>query len=401
MVEWDNEIDNWIIEALKKNNNRLGWNKIYNYVDQKYREVRNKTEKLSKDVFDKHIKFWLQNGIIGKNDTGQRGTIIEHFLTPEAIRRLDSGTLDLVVIKNQNKKVMGITSKLKLNALYILILMFNHTTSFELKDEDEVISFLKPLHFKISKATISEWSTIDENDSEVAEKERRHFQIRIQSQDKGVTVSIHDYINRYRDSTTSVFNCLVRGMTKNSVISNRIDKPFQHLSFSSDQLDEAFDFLCKDQILRPVLNSEIYIIIDENLYFLLFFLEDLFTENVMPTMRKIWKYLRRPTAEERNWLIMLKGEVAADRTIIEDSEHRSELVSDIRKKADGIETVVNKMLQVKKKEKRKEIEDQLKFLQEEFNNEMNAYKFIMDKHKLLQHIFEIMFPEFLRRLELD
>ena len=317
-----------------------------------------------------------------------------------AIRRLDSGTLDLVAIKNQNKNGMKVTSEIKLNALYILILLFNHTTSFELKNEDEVVSFLKPFRFKISKATISEWRTNDENDSEVAEKERRHFQTRIQSPDKGVTVSIHDYVNRYRDSTTSVFNCQVRGMTKNSVISNRIHKPFQHLSFSSDQLDEAFDFLCKDQILRPVLNSEIYIIIDENLYFLLFFLEDLFTENVMPTMRKIWKYLRRPTAEERNWLIMLKGEVATDRTIIEDAERRLELVSDIRKKAGGIETGVNKMLQVKKKEKRIEIEDQLKLLQEELDNEMNAYKFIIDKHKLLQHIFKIMFPEFLRRLEL-
>lgn len=118
-------------------------------------------------------------------------------------------------------------------------------------------------------------------------------------------------------------------------------------------------------------------------------------------MPKIWKYLRRPTAEERNWLVMLRGEVAADRTIIEDMQHRLELKNEIRRKAGGIETGVNKMLQEKEKEKRIEIEDQLKFLQEKINNEMNAYKFIMDKHKLLKRIFEIMFPEFLRRLELD
>ena len=311
LVKWDNEIDNWIKEALQKNNNRLGWNKIYDYVDQKYRKVRNKTKKLSKDVFDKHIKFCLQNGIIGKNDIGQRGTIIEHFLTPEAIQQLESGTLDLVAIKNQNKNVMEITSEIKLNAIYILILMFNHTTPFELKDEDEVVSFLKPFHFKLSKSRISEWRTIDRNDSEVAEKERRHFQTRIESQDKSVDLSIHDYVNRHHGGTTTLFNCQIRGMTKNSVMSNRTDKPFQHLSFSSNQLDEAFDFLCKDQILRPVPNSEIYRIIDENLYFLLFFLEDLYTENVIPILRKIWKNLRRPTPEERNWLNMLKGEVGS------------------------------------------------------------------------------------------
>ena len=97
-----------------------------------------------------------------------------------------------------------------------------------------------------------------------------------------------------------MYNCQVRGMTKKSVISNKIDKPFQHLSFSSDQIDKAFDFLCEDQVLRPVPNFDIYRIIDNNLYFLLFFLEDLFAEYVMPVMRKIWKYLRRPTAEESN-----------------------------------------------------------------------------------------------------
>ena len=34
------------------------------------------------------------------------------------------------------------------------------------------------------------------------------------------------------------------------------------------------------------------------------------------------------------------------------------------------------------------------------NNYMKTYEFIINKHKSLQHIFEIMFPEFLRHLEL-
>ena len=380
-MKWDYEIDAWIIESLQKNNG-LGRNKIYEYVDQKYRKNRNKTERLSKDVFDKHIRFWLQNDIVGKNDAGQRGTRIEHFLTPEAILGLERGTLDLIAIKNQNKKSMEITSEIKLKALYILILMFNHTTSFEFKNEDEIISFLKPLHLKIDKEEITKnWRAIDENDSEVAEKERRHFRTRIQSQDEGVTVSIHEYVNRYHDGTTSIYNCQIRGMTKNSVVSKRIDKPFQHMSFSSEQLDEVFDFLCKNQVLRPVRNSAIYMIIDSNLYFLLFFLEDLFTEDIMPVMRKIWKYLRKPTADEKKWLVMLKGETAANRIIIEDIGHR--LAS----------------LQEKKREKRIEIENQLKLMQEELDHQMNAYKFIIDKHRFLQDIFEIMFPEFLRHLE--
>ena len=39
-------------------------------------------------------------------------------------------------------------------------------------------------------------------------------------------------------------------------------------------------------------------------------------------------------------------------------------------------------------------------MQEELDFQMNAYKFILKKHKFLQDIFEIMFPEFLRSLKL-
>jgi hypothetical protein len=91
-------------------------------------------------------------------------------------------------------------------------------------------------------------------------------------------------------------------MTKESVILNRIDQPFQYLSITSNQLDEAFDLLCKEQILHPVQQSDgnyIYRIVDNYSDVLLLFLKDFFTENVMPVMRSIWKYLRNPTPEER------------------------------------------------------------------------------------------------------
>jgi hypothetical protein len=401
LTEWDKKISNWIIKALQEND-RLGRNKMYDYVNRRYRRNRKKKTGLSKDVFDKHLKFLLQNSIVCKNDLGQRGTTVEHFLCPEAILQLQSGTLDLIAIKNQDKNLMEITPKIKLKSLYILILIFNHTTSFEFKNEDKILSFLKPLHLKIDKEEITKnWREIDENDSEVAEKERRHFRTRIQSQDKGVTISIHEYANCYHDGTTNIYNCQVRGMTKKSVIANKNDNPFQHLSFSSDQIDKAFNFLRKDQVLHRVPNSEIYRIIDSNLYFLLFFLEDLFTEYVMPVMRKIWRYLRRPTAVEKQWLVMLYGKPAADIIIREDIQHRLEMDNETRKNAGGIDTGANKMLREKKKGKRLEIEDQLEFLQEELNYQMNAYKFIIDKHKFLQDIFEMIFPEFLRHLKLS
>jgi DNA-binding HxlR family transcriptional regulator len=393
LPKWNYEIDKWITEALKKN--RLGRNEIYHEVNKRYKKARHKTISLSKDVIDGHLKFLIQNGIVDKNDVGRRGTRIEHFLTPEAIRQLQTKALDLKALKNHNKKQVEITRKTKFKALYILILMFNHTTSFKFRNEDELISFLAPFHLKLNKTSIARLANEHESD-EIKEE-------RIEFQDKGVIVSMHDYVNRYHGGVTSVYNCQIRGMTKNSVISNRIDKPFQYLSFSSNQLDEAFDLLCRDQILQPVPHSGgdyIYRIADNNLYFLLFFLEDLFSEYVMPVMRKLWKYHRYPTPEERQWLTMLEGEVRVNRLIIEYNEYRQEIGNKIRQEAGGIETVVNKKLHRMKMNTINEIEDQLKSIQEDLNNYPKKYDFIMKKYLSLRHIFEIMFPEFLRRLEL-
>lgn len=403
MAKWNYDISEWIIKALY--NKRLGRNRIYNdHVNKRYKRVNSKN--LSKDVFDRHLKFLLQNDIVGKNDAGQRGTIIEHFLIPEAERQYQARTLDLRVLKagalkNKNKRLTEITSQLKFKALYILILMFNHSSSFEFRNQDEMISFLAPFHLKLHTPSIEK--LVDENESEEAKKERRHFRTRIESQDKGVTISIHDYVNLYHDGITTAYNCQIRGMTKNSVILNRIDKPFQYLSFSSDQIEEAFILLHKEKALHPVPHTSsdyVYRIVDNDLYFLLLFLEDLFTEYVMPVMRSIWKYLRNPTTEEWNWLSLLEGKIGARRIMIEDTEHRHEIESEIRQTASGIEIAAKKRLREKKIEKLKEIESQVTTLQEELDNYQKTYKSIINKHTSLQHIFEIMFPKFLRRLEL-
>jgi DNA-binding HxlR family transcriptional regulator len=258
LVDWDEQISKWIIKTLQKNS-RLGRNVIYNEVNKRYKKARRKRENLSKDVFDKHLKFLLENNIVDKNDAGQRGTKIEHFLTPESIQQLQTGTLNLRELKNQNKKqnrkLVKITPQMKVKALYILILMFNHATSFEFRNEDELISFLAPFRFKLGK--LSEVRMADELESEETKKERRHFQTRIESQDKSVAVSIHKYVNPYHGGSTHVYYCQIRGMTKNIVNTNRNDMPFRYISFSPNQVNEAFDFLCKDQILGVVSNSDI------------------------------------------------------------------------------------------------------------------------------------------------
>ena len=172
---------------------------------------------------------------------------------------------------------------------------------------------------------------------------------------------------------------------------------------SSDQINGAFDLLCKEEILRPIPQPDgnyIYRIVDNDSYFLLFFLEDLFIESVMPVIRNIWKYIRNPTFEERKWLTVLEGEIRASKIISEEYDHRRKMEDEIRRTVGGIVTVTRKISQNKKIEKAMEIERRVRSLQDELNNYKKTYEFITKKYKSLQHIFEIMFPEFLQHLEL-
>jgi hypothetical protein len=81
----------------------------------------------------------------------------------------------------------------------------------------------------------------------------------------------------------------------------------------------------------------------------------------MPVMRKIWKYLRNPTPEERQWLAILEGEKRASRMIIEYNEHRHEIENKIRQEAGSIETA--KKLQTMKRDTINEINRSLFFSQ--------------------------------------
>ena len=62
----------------------------------------------------------------------------------------------------------------------------------------------------------------------------------------------------------------------------------------------------------------------------------------MPILRNIWKYLRNPTAEERNWLTLLEGEIRAHRIIIDDTNIGMKRRMKLRT-ASGVETVAKKV----------------------------------------------------------
>ena len=149
---------------------------------------------------------------------------------------------------------MEITSEIKLNAIYILILMFNHTILFEFQNKDDRESFLAPFHLKFYELS-PRARLVDELESEGIKKERRHFQTIHQSSDGSITVFTNEYVSRNGGGTTIKYDCQIRGMTKQSVLLSRTDKPFRYLTFSPAQINATFDLLCKDQLLQQMRHS--------------------------------------------------------------------------------------------------------------------------------------------------
>jgi hypothetical protein len=148
----------------------------------------------------------------------------------------------------------------------------------------------------------------------------------------------------------------------------------------------------------------IYTIVDNDLYFLLESLSELFTD-IWSIMIEIWNYIRNPKPEERSWLIVLEGEKEANRIIIEATSHRQEIISRIQHREKQEERIIDadmaaKIWQKEKFEMEKQIKARICDKQDDLKQELLRYNSLINKHKSLQHIFEIMFPEFLRRLKL-
>lgn len=352
-------------------------------------------------------------GIIISNDDGKRGTRVEYSLTPNALQQMEAGTLDLSALKKKNKKRLkttAITRETRFKILYILILLYNKDTTFEFHTKDALQFFLMPFHLGLSFLSDGAFVRSKERivDPESDLREERHFQtMRVESPEGDVNVFIDEYVNRLHGGSTTIYNCRIRGTTKEAVKSNRNHKPFQYLNFKSDQIDEAFASLCEGGLLHAIPHSYgnyIYTIVDKDLYFLLESLSELFTD-IWSIMIEIWNYIRNPKPEERSWLIVLEGEKEANRIIIEAASHRQEIIGRIQHREKQEERIIDadmaaKIWQKEKFEMEKQIKARICDKQDDLKQELLRYNSLINKHKSLQHIFEIMFPEFLRRLKL-
>jgi hypothetical protein len=215
---WNRNLDYWIIEALEKNKN-LGRNELYEYVDQRYKESKakdkkfskkQKTTQLSRDVFSNHLKFLIENDIVGRNYIRRKDLKVMHFLTSEAQQQLQMRTLDLVALKNKDKKAIKKESSVEteFRALYILILLFNHSTSFESKTKDALEYFLMPFRLSLNRLyTLSKKSVVLEHEEE------KYFETILRSPKQEITVSVKEFIRSpIHDTGSLLYTCHIKGM---------------------------------------------------------------------------------------------------------------------------------------------------------------------------------------------
>ncbi len=125
---------------------------------------------------------------------------------------------------------------------------------------------------------------------------------------------------------TALFLIKTLGITINEIV-NYKKFAFQHLGFTSGELQEAFNTLKDEVLIKPkgVLGDDIYYTIaSDDLYHLI---RDcwILHNQIMEKMSLVWMYLRRPTWHERKWLEVFFGPQRAKSRTKDDNKFRLQI----------------------------------------------------------------------------
>jgi hypothetical protein len=124
----------------------------------------------------------------------------------------------------------------------------------------------------------------------------------------------------------ALYSVKTLGITINQILNDK-KFAFQHLGFTSSELQEEFNTLRDERLIRPigVLGDDIYYTIaSDGLYYLI--LDCWIVHNqLMEKMSSVWMYFRRPTWHERKWLEKFFGPQRTKSRIKIDHKFRRQL----------------------------------------------------------------------------
>jgi predicted transcriptional regulator len=344
----DPEIDPAILDILQ-NRQTAGYNEVYHLLRKKHRHV-------SRDAYDRHIRGLKESGNIQRKDKGAKGGRKGQFCITDKGKQ----TLRLFGSFPEYKRALT----LRLERAFQLLLLFEAKKEIEFEDkiygtEDELVKLVRSKYDvpftkkdlviehqfrKPVDCTVTVYGPI----SSCIQIVKKEFDI-LKSETAGTDLTLRQY-TRHANNTkkvlytrsnksrkesvqskndnqeTALFLIKTLGITINEIV-NYKKFAFKHLGFTSGELQEAFNTLKDEGLIKPkgVLGDDIYYTIaSDSLYHLI---RDcwILHNQIMEKMSLVWMYFRRPTWHERKWLEVFFGPQRARSRIKDDNKFRLQI----------------------------------------------------------------------------
>jgi hypothetical protein len=343
-------------------------------------EVKKSHQKMAFDTFNICIKDLLSNNFVDRTQVLEKGKKVDYFLIQKGkqyVRLLlnhTNGAKDRLAAKIERRKI-----------LLFLLFLFRKPHDYVYRSEQEFRDLLS-------------WNKLSENDllrkiPNVEFKDGKTITTTHFESDSGIYVWRIDTLDEGKNppETTLVYKYDVPGLSKTDILESHNKPAFWHINFTEDQIQDMFDSLRdeKDPMFRIVAfdhNGEPrYDISDQSLKKLLDVCGKI--NNVVDILtQRIWKYLRKPTDDERKWLELVGGKQRTEKMCRIFYEKRKQLKND--------------------RQMTKWIEEETKFC----NNNLNKiilrikknYANVIEKYQFpLDELMEIICPKFLQSLSVQ
>ena len=379
MRQYNEEIDKTIIEILYQKGERTS-GKLKEDVEESIKHT------LSFETYSYRLIAMLKPyrkesryiicPILNKRDEG-RGKNIFYSLTPDAKMRYN---LKLPIMKVEE----SIEKAYRLLFYYII---FFHTQTIKLKDEDEYYTFLDKLSIKKNELEYQGKAII--NDKDVKDKifESTNW---IHGQSEIRFIQKHHLEGSGNEGNTNIFTFYQEFLLQSLEELENPGLVYQELDFTKHEVIQYFELLEKRNLIKKlqlyplmVLNEERYIIVDDSLKDILLECWRLYSYGIMYLIYK-WQSICRPINEEKVWYEHLWGKSRSQEWFVHCYHKRREY-----KKKNK-----NQVL----KETQEKLDREKSEIMKKFDSINNEYaKLINDYSYFIKPLLNVVYPEFLRK----
>jgi DNA-binding PadR family transcriptional regulator len=339
------EVDSAILNILLKSQT-TGYNELYHLLEKMHRHI-------SRDAFDRHFRDLRNSGNIERKDKGAKGGRRGQYCIS------DKGRQTLRLFASLERDRQELTSRRE--RAFQLLLFFEANKYIEFEEEmygteDDLVKLVRskysvPLSKKdlvidyqlkkevdctvtvylpISSCILIVKEEFNRENNKTAETTAAALPDR-PSNRKKISDSPPKKLRRQQQRLQSKNNgpkyafFLVKtlGITISQILDDK-NFAFQHLGFTSSELQQAFNTLKDEELIKPIgiLGNDIYYTIADYALYHLIRGCWIVHNQVMQKMSLAWMYFRRPTWEERKWLNIFYGSERAKRMIEEDNKFR-------------------------------------------------------------------------------